>query len=152
MLGDNDLTRFINRNSCFFANNINKFQDENWAIIFELKELAKIDSKKEERKIADELGNELDGIGPKQARNFLQALGLTRYEIPIDSRITNWFNKFGFPVSLSSSPLSDVGYYHFVLDGIQELCKHAKVYPCLLDAAIFSSFDNGGWKEKNAVF
>lgn len=152
VLNKNDLTRFINRNSRFFASNINNFQNKKWAIIPKLKELAKIDSKKEERRIADKLGNELDGIGPKQSRNFLQALGLTRYEILIDSRITNWLNKFGFPVSLSSSSLSDVGYYHFVLDGIQELCRQAKVYPCLLDAAIFSSFDNGGWTEKNAVF
>jgi hypothetical protein len=29
------------------------------------------------------------GFGPKQSRNLLQSLGLTRYEIPIDSRITS---------------------------------------------------------------
>ena len=81
-----------------------------------------------------------------------QSLGLTKYEIPIDSRITNWLNNFGFPVSLTSSPLGDKGYYHFVSDGIQELCIKARIYPCLLDAAIFSSFDNGEWTDENTIF
>ncbi|MEX2437329.1 MAG: hypothetical protein WD509_01990 [Candidatus Paceibacterota bacterium] len=152
VLIDNDLTRYINRISRFFASNINKFQNNQWSIVLQLRELLNVDSKYEERKYADKLVRELDGIGPKQARNFLQALGLTRYEIPIDSRITNWLNEFGFPVSLSSSPLGDKGYYHFVSDGIQELCEKAEVYPCLLDAAIFSSYDNDGWTEQNAVF
>ncbi|MDR9417769.1 hypothetical protein [Gracilimonas sp.] len=151
-LTDHDLTRFLNRISKFFTSNIKKFQENNWAIISELKNLAEIDSKTEERRIADKYNDELKGLGPKQARNFLQALGLTKYEIPIDSRITNWLNEFGFPVSLSSSPLGDVGYYHFVLDGIQELCKKAQVYPCLLDAAIFSSFDNNGWTKEKVRF
>lgn len=152
VLVENALTRFINRNSRFFADNIKKFQNDQWAIIPELKELVKIDSKEEERRVADKLDDELDGIGPKQARNFLQALGLTKYEIPIDSRITHWLNKFGFPVSLSSSQLAEIGYYHFVLDGVQELCEKAEVYPCLLDTAIFSSFNNDRWTEQNSVF
>lgn len=46
----------------------------------------------------------------------------------------------------------DVGYYHFVLDGIQELCEKAQVYPCLLDAAIFSSFDKNAWTMENVRF
>ena len=33
------------------------------------------------------MSERLAGFGPKQARNLLQGLGLTRYEIPIDSRI-----------------------------------------------------------------
>lgn len=93
-LTDYDLTRFVNRISEFFASNIKKFQENNWAIISELKKLTEIDSKTEERRIADKLDDELKGLGPKQARNFLQALGLTKYEIPIDSRITNWLNEF----------------------------------------------------------
>lgn len=114
--------------------------------------LKDIDSKEEERKIADKLNNDFNGFGPKQSRNFLQSLGLTRYEIPIDSRITNWLNDFGFPVSLTSSPLGDKGYYHFVSDGIQELCRKAEIYPCILDAAIFSSYDNGEWTDENTIF
>lgn len=146
------LTRYINRISQFFASNIKKIEKDNWLIIKKLESLKDIDSREEERKIADKLNNDFDGFGPKQSRNFLQSLGLTRYEIPIDSRITNWLNDFGFPVFLTSSPLGDKGYYHFVLDGIQELCSKAEIYPCILDAAIFSSYDNGEWTDENTMF
>lgn len=37
-------------------------------------------------------------------------------------------------------------------DGIQELCEKAGVYPCILDAAIFSSFDNNQWTDENTIF
>ena len=146
------LTRYINRISAFFASNLQNIRNENWEIINELNILIEEDSKTKEREIADRLDRKYDGFGPKQSRNFLQAIGLTKYEIPIDSRITNWLNDFGFPVTLTSSPLGDSGYYHFVSDGIQQLCKKAEVYPCLLDAAIFSSFDNGEWTEENTIF
>jgi thermostable 8-oxoguanine DNA glycosylase len=140
-LVDNGLNRFVNRISSFFSLNYQIIVDNNWKIIGELEELRNSDSKIKERNIADKLANEFKGFGPKQSRNFLQALGLTKYEIPIDSRITTWLNNFGFPLSLTSQPLGDLGYYHFVLDGIQELCEKADIYPCILDAAIFSSFD-----------
>lgn len=149
---ENSLTRYINRISHFFAANIEKIQNDNWTIVNELKNLMSINSKIEERKYADELADRFDGFGPKQSRNFLQSLGLTKYEIPIDSRITNWLNDFGFPVTLTSSALGDRGYYHFVSDGIQMLCDKANTFPCMLDAAIFSSFDNGEWTEENTIF
>lgn len=151
-LKKNGLTRYINRISQFFTTNIKKIQKDNWSIIKILESLKDLDSKKEERKIADRLHIDYDGFGPKQSRNFLQSLGLTRYEIPIDSRITNWLNDFGFPVALTSTPLGDKGYYHFVSDGIQELCNKAEIYPCILDAAIFSSYDNDEWTEENTIF
>ena len=151
-LKKNGLTRYINRISLFFTYNLNKIENENWQIIKELKVLIDIDSAFKERKIADKICSEFKGFGPKQSRNFLQSLGLTKYEIPIDSRITNWLNDFGFPVTLTSSALGDIGYYHFVSDGIQELCKQAGIYPCLLDAAIFSSYDNKEWTDENTVF
>ncbi|MCF8334890.1 MAG: hypothetical protein K9I47_12125, partial [Bacteroidales bacterium] len=152
VLQENNLRRYVNRISKFFSNNVQKIEDNNWSIMNTLEELLECDSKNKERKIADQLNDTFDGFGPKQSRNFLQALGLTRYEIPIDSRITNWFKKFGFPVTLNSSPLGDRGYYHFVLDGIQELCKQADTYPCILDAAIFSSYDKGEWTNENIQF
>ncbi len=94
-----------------------------------------------ERETARFIAEKLKGFGPKQSRNLLQSLGLARYEIPVDSRITKWLNEFGFPIKLSASALSDENYYSFVLDGLQELCKQCEIYPCVLDAAIFSSFD-----------
>ena len=148
----NNLKRYVNRISGFFSNNMELIEDSNWEIIDVLKEITDTNSQITERKIADKIDDDFKGFGPKQSRNFLQALGLTRYEIPIDSRIINWLNKFGFPVTLTSEPLGDKGYYHFVLDGIQELCKKAAIYPCILDAAIFSSFDYEEWTEENVRF
>lgn len=93
----------------------------------------------------------LKGFGPKQSRNLLQSLGLTKYEIPIDSRITKWLYKFGFPITLSSSALADRNYYNFVLDALQKLCEESSIYPCVLDAAIFSSFDEV-WPEDRLIW
>jgi hypothetical protein len=98
-----------------------------------------------ERETAEFLSDLLIGIGPKQSRNLLQHLGLTRYEIPLDSRNMRWFNKFGFPVRLSATGLADPHYYALVLDGVQSLCNMVGEYPCVLDAAIFASYDNGAW-------
>ena len=90
---------------------------------------------------ADFVGQYLKGFGPKQSRNLLQGLGLTKREIPIDSRITRWLNDFGFPITLSATALSDLDYYEFVSEGFRELSADCNIYPCMLDAAIFSSFD-----------
>ncbi len=96
------------------------------------------------------MDNNLSGFGPKKARNLLQELGLTIYEIPIDSRITKWLNKFGFPFKLSSTALSDRNYYNMILDGFQRVCEETGIYPCVLDAAIFASFDQESWYPNEA--
>jgi hypothetical protein len=117
-----------------------------------LKQFDKNTSPNLERKTADFIDQRLLGFGPKQSRNFLQWLGLTRYEIPIDSRITKWLNKFGFPVVLSAGALGDRNYYEFVSDGIQQLCAASDIYPCMLDAAIFASFDGDSWTTDNVGY
>ncbi len=151
-LKGNGLNRFIDKIPKSFLYNFGILQTTGWtlldALLVELNEDASIET---ERKMADHLHDTFSGFGPKQSRNFLQALGLTKYEIPIDSRITTWLNNFGFPITLSSSALQDRGYYHLVSDGIQALCSRAEIYPCVLDAAIFASFDKGQWTEENAI-
>ena len=102
-----------------------------------------------ERETAEFLDDAFVGLGPKQSRNLLQGLALTRYEIPIDSRLTKWLNEFGFPLHLAASGLSDRHYYGLVSQGVQQLCAAAKVMPCVFDAAVFASFDNGGWQAGN---
>lgn len=104
-----------------------------------------------ERESAEYIDDHLKGFGPKQARNLLQSLGLIRYEIPVDSRIIKWLNDFGFPIKLSSAGLTDKNYYNFVLDGLQQLCERSNIFPCVLDAAIFSSFDIE-WPEDKLVW
>jgi thermostable 8-oxoguanine DNA glycosylase len=152
ILQQHRLNRYINRIPQFFTSNCFQLQKTNWLLSESLLTLDGRASKKQEREIADSIDDNFSGFGPKQSRNFLQALGLIKYEIPIDSRITSWLNTFGFPLTLSSNALQDKGYYHFVLDGIQELCERVGIYPCVLDAAIFSSFDNGQWTEENTIY
>ena len=113
-----------------------------WQFCFQLtEELSESSNATIERRAAEFIDNKLTGFGPKQARNLLQALGLTRYEIPIDSRITKWLNRNGFPIKLTAGALSDPHYYNFVMDGIIQLCAAVGILPCVLDAVIFSSFD-----------
>ncbi len=117
-------------------------RDGGWYEVEEqIEKLRRTRTQKSEMRTADFIDDNLKGFGPKQSRNLLQELGLTKYEIPVDSRITKWLNDFGFPVTLSADALSDMNYYRFVSEGIRELCDACGIYPCLLDAAIFSSYD-----------
>jgi len=129
------------------------FIHENWPEINRrLKQIEQKPEPQTEREAAGYIQEHLKGFGPKQSRNLLQSLGITQYEIPIDSRITKWLNKFGFPVYLTATALGDSCYYNFVSDGFQELAKACDIPPCVLDAVIFSSYDNGGWTEENIVW
>jgi hypothetical protein len=94
-----------------------------------------------ERAVADFIDARFVGFGPKQVRNLTQGLGLTRYEIPMDSRIVRWLTQFGHPAPLSATLLADRSYYHFILDSVQFLCAQCEVYPCVLDAAVFVSME-----------
>ena len=95
-------------------------------------------------------GDGLHGIGPKQSRNLLQILGLSRYETPLDSRITKWLNEtLDLPYEVSGGGLSQPDYYAFVMDLVQDVCVEAEVLPCVFDAAVFSSYDSG-WSEDDA--
>ncbi len=93
-----------------------------------------------ERKAARAVQSLLKGLGPKQSRNFWQELGLSRNEIPIDSRILKWCNStlnYHIPVS----GLADEQYSGELMDSIRELCQRSGITPCLLDAAVFASFE-----------
>lgn len=105
-----------------------------------------------EKRAAAFINDSFKGFGPKQSRNLLQGLGISRFEIPIDSRITKWLNSIEFPVKLTANALQDQNYYNFVSDGFQKLCEACDIMPCVLDAAIFSSFDEGKWTEENVVW
>jgi len=134
------------------ANNLPKVDGQAWAtLVSQLERLHGSADRAEEREVSDYLAKSFVGLGPKQARNLLQSLGLTRYEIPIDSRIAKWLNRHGFPVPVTATALADRDYYCFVLDGIQLLCEAAGVTPCELDGAIFASFDRGQWQPESVV-
>lgn len=129
--------------------------DKGWDILEgKLKKLARPRKRKPkpadadlERKICYFLYDEIRGeglhrIGPKQSRNLLQALGFTRYETPLDSRISIWLNKnLDIPYRLSADGLSNSSFYDFNMDLVQFLCSEAGILPCIFDAAVFTSFD-----------
>jgi hypothetical protein len=134
--------RFAPRIGTFVAYNLTKLEDNEWnSVLEQLDQIRQNPTREMEQRTAEYIDATFKGFGPKQARNLLQALGLTRFEIPIDSRSIDWLNEFGFPVKLTASALQDRNYYNFVSDGFQSLCRAAKIYPCLLDAAIFVSVD-----------
>jgi hypothetical protein len=142
--------RFIPTIARQLAQNFDFLEGGGWQpTLDQCNRLRRTTSPDQEREVAHYIDEKLKGFGPKQSRNLLQALGLTRYETPIDSRITEWLNDFGFPVKLTSAALSDRNYYEFIEQGIQALCAKADVYPCVLDAAIFAMKDGEGWTEKN---
>jgi hypothetical protein len=125
--------------------NLGSLERGGWADLFQqFDSIPRPQTASAERQAADFVDDLLKGFGPKQSRNFLQWIGLTQFEIPIDSRIVKWLNGFGFPVWLAPAALADRYYYHFILDGFQQLCERSKVPPCLLDAAIFVNADEGG--------
>lgn len=142
--------RWPNKVASQIATNLALLEKGLWTnTLSKLKTLQKGTTRDLEKSVADYIDDNFLGFGPKQSRNFLQALGLSRYEIPIDSRITKWLKDFKFPVALSAAALGDKGYYNFVSDAIQKLCKACDIYPCVLDAAIFASFDGDRWTKSN---
>ncbi len=138
------IKRFTNRLPKFLATNFMNVQQGLWnKTDARLEELRTKQDQTTERRTADFLEAHYDGIGPKQARNVLQCLGLTRYEIPIDSRIQNWLDGLGLVLEYKLSG----SQYSLVMDDIIELCNHCNVVPCVLDACVFNSFDGDGWTE-----
>jgi hypothetical protein len=87
------------------------------------------------------------GLGPKQSRNLWQWLGLTRYEIPLDGRVTNWVNT-NLAHKIDPKRLNQLKYYESVLDYVQSICDKAGVLPCELDAAAFDFEDLGFGNER----
>jgi hypothetical protein len=94
-----------------------------------------------EREAARWADDAFAGLGPKQARNLWQSLGLTRYEMLLDSRVVDWLKK-NLGLQLDSARLSDADYYETVLDHVQQLCERGGVLPCVLDAAAFRYEDD----------
>ena len=132
--------------------NFHWLENGGWETIEDIiEELSNFQDASTERKSAEIIIDHLKGFGPKQSRNLLQSLGLTKYEIPVDSRITKWLTDFGFPIKLSASALGDKHYYNFVLDAVQKTCEASDIFPCVLDAAIFASYDED-WPEDRLIW
>lgn len=81
------------------------------------------------------------GLGQKQSRNLIQMMGLSKYVIPLDSRMVKVLPQLGFPVPLGSSALGNEDYYCFIEDGIQQIMKRIEIHPCVFDACVFASLE-----------
>jgi hypothetical protein len=134
------VTKYLKKVPRYFSTNFDFLVETNWDLESEINrsfehELTKYD----ERKLADRVDRSFKGFGSKEARSFLLALGVTRYEIPIDYKLIKWLKNFDFPIKFSKIALQDILFYHFVSDGIQKLCEISEIYPCVLYASIISS-------------
>jgi hypothetical protein len=145
--------RFADKIASELAQNLKSLENGLWTdTLAQCNRLTQLVARDVEIEVSRHIQEHFLGFGPKQSRNLLQSLGLTRYEIPIDSRLTDWLNKFGFPVHLTAKALGDDNYYRFVSDGVQALCERSGVLPCLFDAAVFASRDSVAWTDGNVIF
>jgi thermostable 8-oxoguanine DNA glycosylase len=87
------------------------------------------------------LADKYPGLGQKQSRNFIQWIGVSRYEVPLDSRVLKKMREFGASFVPSGTALTDEVVYLFVQDCLQHVSRALDIYPCMLDACIFASFD-----------
>jgi thermostable 8-oxoguanine DNA glycosylase len=134
------VTKYLKKFPRYFSTNFDFLVETNWDLESEINrsfehELTKYD----ERKLADRVDKSFKGFGSKEARSFLLALGVTKYEIPIDYKLIKWLKNSDFPIKFSKIALQDILFYHFVSDGIQKLCEISEIYPCVLYASIISS-------------
>jgi len=112
-------------------------------LLAQLETLEQHTTAKKERKVVEYLlSGKYPGLGQKQSRNFIQWLGLSRYEVPLDSRVLKTLRARGASFVPSGSALTDETVYLFVQDAIQLVAKQLNIYPCELDACIFASFDS----------
>jgi hypothetical protein len=88
-----------------------------------------------------------------KARNLWQCVGVTQYEIPLDSRICSWINQVPSAFRLEPARLySSVPYYEETMSQVQAICDAAGVLPCEFDAAVFANADTEEWPEDDDVF
>ncbi len=116
-----------------------------WKLLLDKLETIEIaPTKAKERAVVEYLtsGN-FPGLGPKQARNFIQWLGLSQHVIPLDSRVFSRMKEYGVsPVPKKGEGMGEEPLYRFFEDGLGEIAKKIGVLPCMLDACTFASFDN----------
>jgi hypothetical protein len=142
-LKNHGLIRFLPTVSKQLNDNFNLLERGEWQrALHQCNRLTHLERRETEVEVADYIDDKFDGFGPKQSRNVLQALGLTRYEVPIDSRVADWLNQqLKFPFYVDNKRLPNKKYYNVILDAICKLCEECEIFPCVLDASIFSAKD-----------
>lgn len=104
--------------------------------------LKKDHSQEDEKQVLNYLkSGKYKGLGLKQSRNFLQWLGLSIYEIPIDSRVIKVLENCGCNFVPGPSALQDDTTYEYLENGLQMISKELQILPCELDACFFMSLE-----------
>ena len=118
--------------------------DKNWMETEKhLKTLQYDTTLEKERKVAEYLTDVFHQIGPKQSRNIIQMLGLSRYVVPLDSRMDKTINEYGgIVLPEKQKPYSREDSYRVIEDQINDLCCELDIYPCLFDSCVFWSKDD----------
>jgi thermostable 8-oxoguanine DNA glycosylase len=139
--------RFPNDKAAYLAHNHNllsRNDEELWSEISDALELLRFQQSRKTEMRTARLLRGFKGVGHKQSRNVLQGLGLTKDEIPIDSKVVKWLEEFGFLTFQTKyqekrflQSLSSKKQYRRLMDDLQTLCKQCELHPCLLDAAIY---------------
>lgn len=131
------------RNSTALMTNMERL-DNNWQETERrLKTLQYDTTLEKERKVAKYLADLYLQIGPKQSRNIIQMLGLSRYVVPLDSRMDETINEYGGIVLPEvQNPYSRENYYMDIEDQINDLCVELYIYPCFFDACVYWSKDD----------
>ncbi len=137
--------RFTTKIAWQAKENLERLEKGDWAKVEKL--FARLKSQRERDPQPSDKASERDaarfvddaflGFGPKQARNLWQWLRLTRYEIPLDSRVSKFVNDH-LSLQMDVSKLGYADYYESCLDHIQGACAAAGVLPCVFDAAAFN--------------
>jgi thermostable 8-oxoguanine DNA glycosylase len=131
------IMKYVKKVPGFFTTNFDYLEETDWDLESEIRKAIDHElTKADERKLADMVDKSFKGFGSKEARCFLLELGVTRYEIPIDSKLIKWLENFGFPIKFSKTALQDILFYHFVSDGIQKLCEISEINPCVLYSSV----------------
>ncbi|MHA6898010.1 hypothetical protein [Ralstonia pseudosolanacearum] len=120
-------------------------EDGGWApLLAALKTIEVTTTKAKEHAVVEHLtSGSFPGLGPKQARNFIQWLGLSQHVIPLDTRIFSRMKEYGiYPVPKKGEGMGEEPLYRFFEDGLGQIAKKIGVLPCMLDACTFASFDD----------
>jgi hypothetical protein len=136
--------RFGSKNAENLTQILHYLSDGGWQVLMpHLKAIRRDPVAQKERLAVQHLSSGVyPGLGPKQSRNFLQALGLSRFEVPIDSRVLSVMRELGSNFVPSPKGLGDEVVYRFVQDGLQQISQSLGIYPCMLDACIFASIED----------
>ncbi|MGP1532134.1 MAG: hypothetical protein ACTTI5_08125 [Treponema sp.] len=123
---------------------IQEWESGEWDILLDkLSSINKNHTKDDEKEVISYLmSGKYKGLGLKQSRNFLQWLGLSEYEIPIDSRARKVLKDCGCNFVPGVSALQDKVTYEYLEKGMQLVSERLNIKPCILDACFFASLEN----------